>query len=64
MVLTFEQSQEKDKCKHTHKKELDELKDLYSEKLHTRNMAELNIKLKIAKLEFQKQLEFTKNLAH
>ena len=57
MVLTFEQAKEKDEYKHKHKKEMDELKDQYSEKSHTRNMAELNLRLEIAKTELKKQLE-------
>jgi len=57
MVLTFEQTKEKAEYEHKHKKELIELKADYSEKSHKRKMAELNLRLEIAKTELKKQLE-------
>jgi len=63
MVLTFEQAKEKAKYEQEHKITLAELKNQHSEnariraeKSHKERMAELNIRLEIAKIELKKPL--------
>jgi len=57
MTLTFDQAKEKADYKQKHEKEMLKLMDNYANKRHKRTMAELKIKLKIAKTETIKQLE-------